>query len=154
MNHTLISFHTTDDYYARGGAALVARCVELGVPHRVVPIAPTGSWVGVTRTKPRFILDQLLDLGTPVLWADADNALLRDTAAFDQYPGHDIVAAGVEASRAARWMPPGCRLDSSAVWFNATDAARAFLADPEAQDLFAVRHRTTVSKLVLVEGCA
>ena len=32
-------------------------------------------------------------------------------------------------------------------------AAREFLADPEAQDLFAVRHRTTVSKLVLVEGC-
>ena len=37
--------------------------------------------------------------------------------------------------------------------FPSQDAARAFLADPEAQDLFAVRHRTTVSKLVLVEGC-
>jgi len=37
--------------------------------------------------------------------------------------------------------------------FPSQDAARAFLADPDAQDLFAVRHRTTVSKLVLVEGC-
>ena len=31
--------------------------------------------------------------------------------------------------------------------------AEAFLADPDAQALFALRHRTTVSKLVLVDGC-
>jgi uncharacterized protein (DUF1330 family) len=37
--------------------------------------------------------------------------------------------------------------------FPSREHARAFLADPEAQDLFALRHRTTVSKLVLVEGC-
>ncbi|HUO11982.1 MAG TPA: hypothetical protein VMU37_04420 [Caulobacteraceae bacterium] len=33
---------------------------------------------------------------------------------------------------------------------------RAFLADPDAQSLFAVRHATTTtttSKLVLVDGC-
>jgi uncharacterized protein (DUF1330 family) len=36
--------------------------------------------------------------------------------------------------------------------FPSSDHARAFLADPEARDLFALRHRTTVSKLVLVEG--
>ena len=32
--------------------------------------------------------------------------------------------------------------------------ATAFLDDPEAQDLFAIRHRTTTSKLVLVDGNA
>ncbi len=37
--------------------------------------------------------------------------------------------------------------------FPARENAEAFLADPEAQDLFAMRHRTTVSKLVLVDGC-
>ena len=31
--------------------------------------------------------------------------------------------------------------------------AQAFLADPDAQALFALRHRTTVSRLVLVDGC-
>jgi uncharacterized protein (DUF1330 family) len=31
--------------------------------------------------------------------------------------------------------------------------ALAFLKDPAAQDLFALRHRTTDSKLVLVDGC-
>lgn len=36
--------------------------------------------------------------------------------------------------------------------FPSRDRARAFLADPDAQDLFARRHRTTTSRLVLVDG--
>jgi uncharacterized protein (DUF1330 family) len=31
--------------------------------------------------------------------------------------------------------------------------AEAFLSDPEIQELFKVRHDTTTSKLVLVDGC-
>jgi uncharacterized protein (DUF1330 family) len=31
--------------------------------------------------------------------------------------------------------------------------AQEFLSDPEIQDLFKVRHATTTSKLVLVDGC-
>jgi len=31
--------------------------------------------------------------------------------------------------------------------------AKAFLADPTIQDLFKIRHETTNSKLILVEGC-
>jgi len=31
--------------------------------------------------------------------------------------------------------------------------AEAFMSDPEIQDLFKVRHATTTSKLVLVDGC-
>lgn len=33
-------------------------------------------------------------------------------------------------------------------------AAQAFLADPDCQDLFRIRHATTTSRLVLVEGAA
>ena len=33
------------------------------------------------------------------------------------------------------------------------DNAEAFLSDPEIEDLFKVRHATTTSKLVLVDGC-
>lgn len=36
--------------------------------------------------------------------------------------------------------------------FPTGDKARAFLSDPDAQDLFARRHRSTTSRLVLVEG--
>jgi uncharacterized protein (DUF1330 family) len=38
--------------------------------------------------------------------------------------------------------------------FPARENATAFLADPDAQALFAVRRKTTTSKLVLVDGCA
>jgi uncharacterized protein (DUF1330 family) len=36
--------------------------------------------------------------------------------------------------------------------FPSRDNAKAFLADPEAQTLFAIRHRATTSKLLLVDG--
>lgn len=36
--------------------------------------------------------------------------------------------------------------------FPSRSRARAFLADPEAQDLFARRHRSTTSRLVMVDG--
>ncbi len=37
--------------------------------------------------------------------------------------------------------------------FPSRENARAFLDDPDAQAPFQVRHATTTSKLVLVEGC-
>ena len=38
--------------------------------------------------------------------------------------------------------------------FPARQNATGFLSDPEFQDLLAIRHRTTTSKLVLVDGCS
>lgn len=38
--------------------------------------------------------------------------------------------------------------------FPSRENAKAFLDDPDAQGLFDVRHKTTDSKLVLVDGCA
>ena len=37
--------------------------------------------------------------------------------------------------------------------FPAREKAEAFLNDPEIQDLFEVRHRTTTSRLLLADGC-
>ncbi len=37
--------------------------------------------------------------------------------------------------------------------FPSKESAKEFLGDPEAQVLFAVRHRSTTSKLILAEGC-
>lgn len=37
--------------------------------------------------------------------------------------------------------------------FPSTSSAKEFLNDPEAQPLFAIRHKSTVSKLILTEGC-
>lgn len=33
------------------------------------------------------------------------------------------------------------------------EVAKGFLADPDAQPLFSIRHSTTDNKLILVEGC-
>jgi uncharacterized protein (DUF1330 family) len=38
--------------------------------------------------------------------------------------------------------------------FPARENAEAFLSDSDCQDLFRVRHETTTSKLVLVDGCS
>ena len=37
--------------------------------------------------------------------------------------------------------------------FPTRDKAEAFLSDPEIQDLFEIRHATTTSRLLLVDGC-
>jgi len=37
--------------------------------------------------------------------------------------------------------------------FPSPEKAKEFLADPEAQPLFSIRHNTTTSKLILAEGC-
>ena len=37
--------------------------------------------------------------------------------------------------------------------FPTSDHAKTFLKDPGAQELFKLRHETTTSKLILVDGC-
>ncbi|MDD5411520.1 MAG: DUF1330 domain-containing protein [Methylobacter sp.] len=37
--------------------------------------------------------------------------------------------------------------------FLSRENANEFLQDPDAQTLFSLRHKTTTSKLVLVDGC-
>ena len=37
--------------------------------------------------------------------------------------------------------------------FPSKQKAKEFLEDPEAQSLFAIRHNSTTSKLILAEGC-
>jgi len=69
--------------------------------------------------------------------------------AFIEKHGGRYIVRGVEPEvMEGDWKPERMVI----LEFPSSDHARAFLADPEAQDLFAVRHRTTVSKLVLVEG--
>lgn len=48
------------------------------------------------------------------------------------------------------WRPPRLVV----LEFPARANAEAFLADPECRELFRIRHATTTSRLVLVDGCA
>lgn len=70
--------------------------------------------------------------------------------AFIEKHGGRYIVRGVEPSAMeGDWTPERMVI----LEFPSSEHAKAFLADPDAQALFAVRHRTTVSKLVLVEGC-
>ena len=70
--------------------------------------------------------------------------------AFIEKHGGRYIVRGVEPTvMEGDWTPERVVV----LEFPSREAAAAFLADPDAQDLFALRHRTTTSKLVLVDGC-
>ncbi|WP_374658584.1 DUF1330 domain-containing protein [Phenylobacterium sp.] len=69
---------------------------------------------------------------------------------FIEKHGGRYVVRGVEPTvMEGEWAPARMVI----LEFPSRENAEAFLADPDAQPLFALRHRTTDSKLVLVDGC-
>ena len=70
--------------------------------------------------------------------------------AFIEKHGGRYIVRGVEPTvMEGNWSPARVVV----LEFPTREHAKAFLADPDAQSLFALRHRTTDSKLILVEGC-
>lgn len=70
--------------------------------------------------------------------------------AFIEKHGGKYVVQGVEAEvMEGDWQPDRIVV----LAFPSTDIAKAFLEDADAQPLFSIRHNTTDSKLILVEGC-
>ena len=70
--------------------------------------------------------------------------------AFIEKHGGRYVVRGVQPTvMEGDWTPERMVI----LEFPSSENAKAFLDDPDAQALFQVRHRTTNSKLVLVEGC-
>jgi uncharacterized protein (DUF1330 family) len=85
---------------------------------------------------------------------------IDDAAGFSRYiaeiPAHIARHAGTYIVRGVPptpvegdWTPERMVI----IEFPSRDNAEAFLNDPEIQDLFKVRHKTTTSRLVLVDGC-
>jgi uncharacterized protein (DUF1330 family) len=71
-------------------------------------------------------------------------------AFIEKHGGRYIVRGETPTVMEGDWAPERMVI----LEFPSREDAQAFLVDPEAQALFAIRHRTTVSKLVLVDGCA
>ena len=85
---------------------------------------------------------------------------INDFAGFSKYiaaiPAHiakhdgQYIVQGVEpTSIEGDWKPQRMVI----IEFPERSNAEAFLSDPTIQDLFRVRHETTTSRLVLVDGC-
>lgn len=66
-----------------------------------------------------------------------------------RHGGRYIVQGAVPTPMEGDWRPPRLVI----LEFPARANAEAFLGDPDIQDLFKVRHETTTSRLVLVDGC-
>ena len=70
--------------------------------------------------------------------------------AFIAKHGGRYIVRGVEPTvMDGEWSPERVVI----LEFPSRENAKAFLGDPDAQALFALRHRTTDSKLILVDGC-
>jgi uncharacterized protein (DUF1330 family) len=90
----------------------------------------------------------VLDLSIKVLDGFMEYAE-KIPAFIDKHGGRYIVQGVVPEKMEGHWIPERLVI----LEFPSTEKAKEFLADPEAQDLFALRHRTTDSQLVLAEGC-
>lgn len=69
---------------------------------------------------------------------------------IEKHDGRYIVQGVVPEKMEGDWQPERLVI----LEFPSTEKAKSFLADPEAQDLFALRHETTISRLILAEGCS
>jgi uncharacterized protein (DUF1330 family) len=90
----------------------------------------------------------VLDLSVHDL-AGFRNYIAEIPAHIARHSGKYIVQGVVPTPIEGGWKPERMVI----IEFPARDNAQAFLADPEIQDLFKVRHQTTTSRLVLADGC-
>ncbi|MGH1540390.1 MAG: DUF1330 domain-containing protein [Arenicella sp.] len=69
---------------------------------------------------------------------------------FIKKHGGRYIVQGVEAEVIeGNWCPQRVVV----LEFPSRDSAKEFLSDPEAKALFAIRHQTSESQLILVDGC-
>lgn len=66
-----------------------------------------------------------------------------------KHGGRYIVQGVVPESIEGNWLPERLVI----LEFPSTNDAKEFLADPDAQSLFSLRHKTTDCQLILAEGC-
>ena len=66
-----------------------------------------------------------------------------------KHSGKYIVQGVVPTTIEGDWKPERLVI----IEFPERKSAEAFLGDPKIQDLFEIRHATTMSKLVLADGC-
>ena len=68
---------------------------------------------------------------------------------IEKHNGRYIVQGVVPEKMEGDWIPERLVI----LEFPSTEKAKEFLADPEVQELFALRNKTTDSQLILAEGC-
>lgn len=75
--------------------------------------------------------------------------ILKIPAFIEKHSGRYVVRGEQPTVIEGDWRPERVVV----IEFPSREQANGFLQDPEAQPLFSLRHQTTTSKLVLVDGC-
>ncbi len=70
-------------------------------------------------------------------------------AFIEKHLGRYLVRGEIPTNMEGGWQPERIVV----LEFASRANAEAFLQDPDAQSLFDLRHQTTTSKLILVDGC-
>lgn len=118
----VVSFYTRDTPYEAEAARLRASCDALGLPHRIVPVDPTGSWERNCALKASIIHDAWRTAGSPVLWVDADAVVQRPPDLLTHLPSIPTHPADF-----AVFLHAGWRTLSGTLWFNQTDRSAGLL---------------------------
>jgi uncharacterized protein (DUF1330 family) len=71
-------------------------------------------------------------------------------AVIEKHAGEYVAKGEVPVVIEGDWKPETLVV----IEFPSRNHAESFVRDPEAQALFPLRHKTTTSKLVLVDGCS
>jgi len=69
---------------------------------------------------------------------------------IEKHSGKYIVQGAQPTAMEGDWRPERMVV----IEFPSRENAQRFLNDPDCQDLFRVRHETTTSNLILVDGCS
>jgi hypothetical protein len=103
MYPTVISFYTNTWEYPKHAERLKSECEKLGLNHHIEKLEDTGEWVHNTRLKPKFILDTLLKLKTPILWIDVDGSILKLPEELKLPTGYDIMGRHKRTEPERQW---------------------------------------------------
>lgn len=79
---TVLSYFTNNGRYPALAERLDASCEKFLVERRIVQMEDWGEWLTNNNLKPRFILEQLIDVRGPVLWMDIDTEFVGDPHRF------------------------------------------------------------------------
>ena len=121
MSVTVISYYTQDWLYPHYADQLRQSCDRFGLAHHIVERPSTGAYVGNCQIKPFFIQECLSNLGTAVLWIDADASLLalpkkmldEESDRYDMIGNHPVDAPH--------------RVHVGSIRINPTDASKQFV---------------------------
>lgn len=103
---TVISFYTKDWRYSEYASKMRKDCDLLQIDNVIEELPSTGSYLKNTCLKPRFILDKLKQLKSPVLWVDVDAKIMKrpDIFCIDDFDKrYDFAAKKMSEQRTRTW---------------------------------------------------